>query len=65
MDSGKNRVIVKNLIQIIFEELDPVWLKYMWDVDGATRKDMIKIIYMLYLIKSKIWLRTVIVKLEL
>jgi hypothetical protein len=45
-------VRLEGLIQVIFEELDPVWLKSMWDEDGDTRNSMIEIIHLLYLIKT-------------
>lgn len=43
-DLGKLQVIVEDLIHIIFEDLDPVRLKYVWDVDRGIYRDMIKII---------------------
>jgi hypothetical protein len=50
---------------IIFEELDLVRLRYIWDVDGATCQDMIEIIFMLYLVKCTFWLGFEVVKLGL
>jgi hypothetical protein len=39
MTVPKRRMMsLKDLIQIIFEELDPVWLKSMWDGDEDTRQ---------------------------
>jgi hypothetical protein len=49
-------VRLEGLIQVIFEELDPVWLKSMWDEDGDTRNSMIEIIHLLYLIKTMPWI---------
>jgi hypothetical protein len=54
MDLGKHPIVLKNLIWIIFEEIDLMWFKYMWDVDEATCHDMIEIIFMLYIVKSRL-----------
>jgi hypothetical protein len=34
-----------DIVQIIFEELDPVWLKSMWDGDEDIRCNMLEIIH--------------------
>jgi hypothetical protein len=47
MDSGSQLVVVKDLIQVIFEDLDLVWLKYIWDARGTTRQELIEIVFML------------------
>lgn len=47
MDPGRYKVILRDLVTIIFEELHIVWLKDMWDADGVTHQDMIEIVYML------------------
>jgi hypothetical protein len=44
---------LEDLIQIIFEELNPVWLKSMWDGDEDTRHPMFEIVHLLYLLKTK------------
>jgi hypothetical protein len=39
---------------VIFEELDPVWLSRMWRAGGDSRRDMIDIAYMLYVLKARL-----------
>jgi hypothetical protein len=46
-------MVVNDLIQVIFEDMDPVWLKFMWDDGGTTCQEMIKIVIMLSLIKLR------------
>jgi hypothetical protein len=41
------------VIRIIFEELDPVCLKSIWDWDKDTRCEMIEIVHLLYLLKTR------------
>jgi hypothetical protein len=45
-------VCLEDLIRFIFEELDHVWLKSMWDGEENTHHDMIKIVHLLYLLKT-------------
>jgi hypothetical protein len=40
--------------QMIFEELDPEWLIGMWRAGGESCRDMIDIIHMLYLLKTRL-----------
>jgi hypothetical protein len=54
MNPRKHPIIVKDLIQVIFKDLDPMWLKSMWDANKATCQDMIEIIFILYLVKCRI-----------
>jgi hypothetical protein len=42
-----------DIIRIIFEELDLKGLKRMWDGDGVLRPDMIKMIHLVYLLKTR------------
>jgi hypothetical protein len=49
----KHLVAIKDLLQIIFEDLDPVWVKFMWDADGSVRGELLKIVFMLYLVKCR------------
>jgi hypothetical protein len=44
---------LEDIVNIIFEELDPVWLKGIWDGDDDTRHDMIKILHLIYLLKTR------------
>jgi hypothetical protein len=46
-------VVAKGLIQVIFKDLDPVWLKSMWDDRGSTRLEMIEIVIMLALLRLR------------
>jgi hypothetical protein len=32
-------VIAQDLIQVIFEDMDPVWLRTMWEDGGSARAD--------------------------
>jgi hypothetical protein len=47
-------VIAQDLLRVIFEDMDLVWLKSMWDDRGSTRVDMIEILILLVLLKLKI-----------
>ena len=47
------RVIAQDLIRVIFEDMDPVWLKTMWEDGGSARADMIEILISLALLKLK------------
>jgi hypothetical protein len=49
----KHLVAIKDLLQIIFEDLDPIWVKSMWDADGSVRGELLKIVFMLYLVKCR------------
>jgi hypothetical protein len=46
-------VIVQDLIRVIFEDIDPIWLRTMWEDGGTTCADMIKILISLALLKLK------------
>jgi hypothetical protein len=46
-------VIAQDLIQVIFEDMDPVWLRMMWEDGGFARDDMIEILISLPLLKLK------------
>ena len=54
MPSEQTWVIVHDLIQIIFEDMDPVWLKSMWDDGGTVCAVMIEIIVSLALLKHNV-----------
>ena len=38
---------------MIFEDLDPVWLRSMWETRGSARADMSEILISLALLKLK------------
>ena len=46
-------MIAQNLIRVIFEDMDPVWLRTMWKDRGTARDDMIEIFISLALLKLK------------
>jgi hypothetical protein len=46
-------VIAQDLIQVIFEDMDPVWLRTMWEDGGLARADMMEILISLALLKLK------------
>jgi hypothetical protein len=46
-------VIAQDLIRVIFEDIDLIWLKTMWEDEGSIRVDMIEIFISLALLKLK------------
>jgi hypothetical protein len=44
-------VIAQDLIRVIFEDMDPVWLMTMREDGGSARADMIEILISLALLK--------------
>jgi hypothetical protein len=38
---------------VIFEDMDPIWLRSMWEIGGSTCADMIEILISLALLKLK------------
>jgi hypothetical protein len=50
-------VIAQDLIRVIFYDMDPIWLRTMWEDEGSARTDMIEILISLALLKlkSKLW----------
>jgi hypothetical protein len=46
-------VLAQDLIRMIFEDMDFVWLHLMWETGGSTGADMIKILISLALLKLK------------
>jgi hypothetical protein len=53
MLSKSNWVIAQDLIRVIFEDIDPVWLRSMWKDVGTTHDDMIEILISLALLKLR------------
>jgi hypothetical protein len=49
-------VLLEGVLRIIFEELDPIWLAWMWRGPSESHRDMIDNIFMLYLVKCRLWL---------
>jgi hypothetical protein len=46
-------VIAQDLIRVIFEDIDLVWLRTMWEDGGSAHADMIEILISLTLLKLK------------
>jgi hypothetical protein len=46
-------VIAQDLIQVIFEDMDPIWLRTMWENGGSARVDMVEILISLALLKLR------------
>ena len=53
MPSETTWVIAQDLIRVIFEDMDPVWLRTMWEEGGSAYADMIEILISLALLKLK------------
>jgi hypothetical protein len=53
MPSEVTWVIAQDLIRVVFEDMDPVWLRTMWEDGGSARADMIEILISLALLKLK------------
>jgi hypothetical protein len=46
-------VLAQDLIHVIFEDMDLIWLHSMWETGGSTRANMIEILIFLALLKLK------------
>jgi hypothetical protein len=46
-------VIAQDLIRVIFEDMDPAWLRTMWEDGRSARVDMIEILISLALLKLR------------
>jgi hypothetical protein len=46
-------VIAQDLIRVIFKDMDPIWLRTMWEDGGSARVGMIEILISLALLKLK------------
>jgi hypothetical protein len=53
MPSEVTWVIAQDLIRVIFEDMDPVWLRTMWEDGGSTCTDIIEILISLALLKLR------------
>ena len=53
MPSEQTWVLAQDLIQVIFEDLDPIWLRSMQETGGLACVDMIEILISLALLKLK------------
>jgi hypothetical protein len=46
-------VIAQDLIQVIFEDIDPIWLRTMWEDGGTACANVIDILISLALLKLR------------
>ena len=46
-------MLAQDLIQVIFEDMNPIWLRSMWETGGFARVDMIEILISLALLKLR------------
>jgi hypothetical protein len=53
MSSKQTWVLAQDLICVIFEYMDPIWLRLMWETGGSAHADMIEILLSLALHKLK------------
>ena len=53
MPSEQIWVLAQDLIHVIFEDMDPIWLRSMWETGGFACADMIEIFISLVLLKLK------------
>jgi hypothetical protein len=44
-------VLAQDLIRVIFEDMDPTWLRLMWETGGSARANIIEILISLALLK--------------
>ena len=57
MPFEQTRVLAQDLIRVIFEDMDLVWLHSMWETRGSAHGNMIEILISLALLKfmSRLW----------
>ena len=53
MPSETTWLIAQDLIRVIFEDMDFIWLGTMWEEGGSARANMIEILISLALLKLK------------
>jgi hypothetical protein len=46
-------MLTQDLIRVIFEDMEPIWLRSMWETRESTRSDMIEILISLALLELK------------
>ena len=46
-------MLAQDLICVIFEDMDPIWLCLMWETGGSAHANMIEILISLALLKLK------------
>jgi hypothetical protein len=50
MPSEQTWVLAQDLNHVIFEDMDPIWLRLMWETKGSARADIIEILISLALL---------------
>ena len=53
MPSKQTWVLAQDLIQVIFEDLDHVWLRSLWETGGSACANMIEILISRALLKLR------------
>jgi hypothetical protein len=53
MPSEQTLVLAQDLIRMIFEDMDSIWLRAMWEIGRSARADMIEILISLALLKLR------------
>jgi hypothetical protein len=53
MPSNVSWVIAQDLTRVIVEDMDPVWLRAMWEDGESARADMIEILISLAILKLR------------
>jgi hypothetical protein len=51
MPSKQTWVLAQDLIHVIFEDMDLIWLRSIWEAEGFAHADMIEILISLALLK--------------
>ena len=46
-------MLAQDLIKVIFEDMNPIWLRSMWETGGSACADVIEILISLALLKLK------------
>jgi hypothetical protein len=46
-------MLAQDLIRLICEDMDPIWLRSMWETRGSAHANMIEILISLALLKLK------------
>jgi hypothetical protein len=53
MPSEQTWMLAQDLIRLIFEDMDPICLRSMWETEGSACANMIEILISLALLKLK------------
>jgi hypothetical protein len=47
-------ILLEGVLRIIFNELDPIWLMQMWHGPNESYRNMIDIVFMLYIVEWRL-----------